>query len=261
MRELITYIENCIKPRDETEFVICEQFDIDKFNNLRQDGIMVTKTKASDINNMECIKVDDYYFIKKIFKSVEWLNNDGTIQFTDSSDPIYRRLLPPPWETVNHTFIMSCIITYMNKNERKGSYIEYGVAAGNNHNSIARLVEKTYAVDISEPPRLESNCAFYKSYTDDFSLNELPNIKFQYAFIDADHKYESSFKDFEAIYRHIDNGGFIFMHDTYPCSREFLDPWNCNDSYKTPIAIKRAYPDIEILTLPLNPGLTIIRKA
>ena len=34
----------------------------------------------------------------------------------------------------------------------------------------------------------------------------------------------------------------------------------CNDCYKTPIEIKNKYKNLEIITLPLNPGVTIIRK-
>lgn len=59
--------------------------------------------------------------------------------------------------------------------------------------------------------------------------------------------------DFESIYLYIDQGGYIFLHDTYPCSKEFLDPNACNDCYQTPLLIKQKYKDnIEIITLPLN---------
>ena len=96
--------------------------------------------------------------------------------------------------------------------------------------------------------------------TDTFSTNYLPNIEYHYAFIDADHKSKQVVIDFEYLYKYIKTGGFIFLHDTYPCMIENLLPAACNDCYLSPIVIKQRYPLIEILTLPINPGLTIIRK-
>jgi hypothetical protein len=96
--------------------------------------------------------------------------------------------------------------------------------------------------------------------TDNFSINYLPLVNFDYAFIDADHSHKQVVIDFEYMYKHINNGGYIFLHDTYPCMEENLKPTACNDCYLSPLTIKKKYPEIEILTLPLNPGLTIIRK-
>ena len=74
------------------------------------------------------------------------------------------------------------------------------------------------------------------------------------------HKSEQVVIDFEYLYKYIKTGGFIFLHDTYPCMIENLKPSACNDCYLSPIIIKQKYPLLEMLTLPINPGLTIIRK-
>ena len=109
-------------------------------------------------------------------------------------------------------------------------------------------------------PYLPNNCEFFQMTTDKFSSNFLPSIKFNAAFIDADHSSISGFKDFENLYKFLQPGGYIFLHDTYPCVDYLLSPTFCNDCYKTPIKIKKTYSDIEILTFPFNPGLTIVRK-
>ena len=150
----------------------------------------------------------------------------------------------------------------MNNSEKKGTFIEYGVRSGENLEEISQIVEKSYGIDINDRPNAlqNNNITYFKGYTDDFSENILPFIKFNYAFIDADHSFESCMKDFDNIYKYIETGGLIFLHDTYPTLEDMLSPIFCNDCYKTPIEIKNKYKNLEIITLPLNPGVTIIRK-
>jgi hypothetical protein len=97
-------------------------------------------------------------------------------------------------------------------------------------------------------------------FTDAFSDDVLQTIEFDYAFIDADHSSKQVLTDFINIYKYINKGGYIFLHDTYPCSEIFLRSDYCNDCYLSPIKIRELYPDIEMLTIPINPGLTIIHK-
>ena len=55
--------------------------------------------------------------------------------------------------------------------------------------------------------------------------------------------------------------GFIFLHDTYPYDPIMFDAGQCNDVYKTALYIKQNLSkDFECLTLPFNPGVTIIKK-
>lgn len=261
MKELIDYIISSINVKDDTEFCIVDEFDVNKFNNLVQDGIMISNTKPPkeviDDNKIEYILINDKYIVKKIFKNLDWLNEDGTFNFVTDKTPIYRRL-----DFHGNTFMIGEIIKYANKNSKSGVFIEYGVRCGSNIRYISQFVDKCYGVDLLEKPSILDNTDinYYQCYTDEFSKDILPTIKFNFAFIDADHAFESAFKDFKAIYKYIDNGGIIILHDTYPMSEAYLAPCSCNDCYKTPIAIKNEFKNIEILTLPLNPGLTIVRK-
>lgn len=259
MDSLIRYLKKSIKPKNSSEFYETDIFDLIVFANMKQDGIMITKSPPpKNLSFAEYVKIGSFYIIKKTFKNLEWLNNDNTFSFSNSSEPIYRRLLPPPDESVNHTLIIKSVIQENDPSEK--SYVEYGVRWGGNLSEISSLVKNSYGVDIQSPPSIPVNAKFYKCFTDEFSQNILPNLKYHFAFIDADHKFESCFKDFQYIYKHLEPNGYIFLHDTYPCEERFLDPGACNDCYKTPIEIKRNYPNLEILTLPLNPGVTIIRK-
>jgi hypothetical protein len=258
MQSLVEYINQCIRPVNSTEFYE-GVFDETVFNSLRQDGIMITSNYKSQNAFVEHVYLgNNTHIIKKVFKPLEWLNEDDTQCWVSSDAPLYQRLMPPPLETVNHPFIITSIIN--NNNPRDKTYIEYGVRDGTTLMTVAPYVKKTYGVDLVQSPRIPPNCDFYVCYTDSFSTNVLPNITYHFAFIDADHKFESVVKDFEALYRYIQPGGYIFLHDTYPCIPVLLDPGYCNDCYKAPIEIKKLYPSAEILTLPLNPGVTIVRK-
>ena len=55
--------------------------------------------------------------------------------------------------------------------------------------------------------------------------------------------------------------GFIFLHDTYPYDKSLMDPMFCNDVHLTALYIKQNYNDeFEQVTLPFNPGFTILKR-
>lgn len=140
-------------------------------------------------------------------------------------------------------------------------YLEYGVSTGHSLKHLAEVVNSAIGVDIVDRTNgVPSNVQFYCMTTDEFSEKHLPELTFNLCFIDADHAFESAYRDFTNVVKYIQPGGYIVLHDTYPCAHEFLQPFLCNDCYKTPVQIKKNYPDLEVLTLPLQPGLTLVRK-
>ena len=260
--ELANYIIGCIQPVDETECSVESEFHQKTFDNLKQDGLYFVSSGDRAIpKGTDYVCIGQQTIIRKNSpKQIEWLNEDGTVCFDRTNVPIYRRLVPPPWETVNHTFIIGKILELTNPDKTR-NYVEYGVRSGENFEYMSSRVNFCYGVDISPYRITRSNMFFYKMLTDDFSKSILKNIQFDYAFIDADHSSQQAFVDFEYIFERINKGGYIFLHDTYPCMEQMLHPNACNDCYKTPLKIREKYGDlVEILTLPLNPGLTIVRK-
>ena len=275
MEELIDYLKSCLRPTNTNE--LCNQvdniFDKNKIDNLVIDGIYISgKADSELLYTTEFVKVGNRYIYKKASTTgLEWLNEDGTFSWSNSQDPMYRRLLPPPVETVNHTLIIKEVLKeYQQANPNLIiNYIEYGIRWGANFRQIKDVVSGLcHGVDInilSDNHNLVSNSnskvKLYEMPTDTFGETIISSISFNAAFIDADHSFKSVLKDFEYIFNKIDIGGYVFLHDTYPCAESFLDPGGCNDCYKVPSIIKEKYQGrLELLTLPLNPGLTIIRK-
>lgn len=264
MEVLIQYIKACIQPKDLTEFAILkDEWSQEIFDNLKQDGLILSYVKPPTQANMEFVLFGEGYLIRKCIRNVAWLNQDNNLEFTASREPIYRRIVPPPCETVDHVLLIKSFIIELKKKFDIINYLEYGVCTGHSLFNIAPLVNKAYGVDMNGvPPSNHANIMRYTMTTDEFSSKNLPEISPDCAFIDADHKSSSALRDFDNIFKYLKPGGYIFLHDTYPCEQFLLAPNFCNDCYKTPIEIKIKYTSdqLEIFTFPLNPGLTVVRK-
>jgi hypothetical protein len=259
MDSFITYIKNCIQPKNTTEFCISDRFSMETLQKMEQDAILIIPSPITISFQIDNILIGNYTFIRKnIPKEIEWLNEDGSFSFTKENNPIYRRLLPPPIETVDHIFLISSIIQLTSQGSK--NYIEYGVRSGICVEAISKLVHTAYGVDICHYEPLNKNIIMNIMTTDTFSETVLPSISFDYAFIDADHTSSQVLKDFDSLFSKINKGGYIFLHDTYPCDEFLLQKDYCNDCYKSPILIRNKYKEISMITLPLNPGFTIIKK-
>ena len=179
-------------------------------------------------------------------------------------EPIYLRNLPPPLETFDHPAFLSSLFRWI-KPER---YLELGIRGGRNFIPVSKFCKEAIGVDIAPKPsaftqemEIHRNMKYFQMTTDQYFEQLDKNEKFDAVFIDADHSHEQSLKDFLNIKDQVIDDGFIFFHDTYPYCEEFFDPNACHDVYKTALFIKENYIDeFEILTLPFNPGITIVKK-
>lgn len=105
------------------------------------------------------------------------------------------------------------------------------------------------------------NFSFYNSTTDDFFSNLNTNLNLDMVFIDACHTHEASYNDFLNVKNHMNDDGIIFFHDTYPASKYWTSKDLCGDCYKTSEVIRKYHNDeFEIITFPVNPGISIARK-
>jgi hypothetical protein len=261
MDSLTGYISECIQPKDTTEFVVVDKFDSALYDQLKQDGIMAVYSAQPELlpNSADHVYINGALLCRKNSpRQIEWLCEDGSLAFTGSREPIYRRLVPLPYETVDHVRIIMAVLQATGSSGK--NYVEYGVRNGSSIEPISKIVNHAYGVDIAPYIPVNSNISMNVTSTDIFSTTQLPTLNYDYAFIDADHSSRQVLIDFEAIYKYLNVGGYVFLHDTYPCLQEMLQVHFCNDCYRSPLLIREKYPNIEMLTLPLNPGITIIHK-
>jgi predicted O-methyltransferase YrrM len=270
MDNLISHLEKLFKRSCYDKAVyVSQQIDLNTINSLEQDNIIIVSNNNTNINELkstsiEYITLNDYILARKNSPyQLQWLDSKGNINFDDSFIPIYRRCLDDYcksnlYKMSNCNYIIYNILSQTNPNNK--NFVEMGVAQGYFTEIISKIVNNVYGVDIQMYNTNTPNIKFFNTTTDYFCANFLDTLSFDYCFIDADHKSSHSFIDFENIYKKINIGGYIFMHDTYPGTLENLKPGACNDCYKTPFLIREKYPSLKMITIPSNPGLTIIQK-
>lgn len=258
---IINYIKQSIDPKNETEYIETLFFDLELYNNLIQDGFYITTNKPDSDQVKEYVSIGGYYIIRKVIREIAWLNEAGLFEWDFGNSSIYRRLIPPPVETLNHTLIISNIMIEILKNKKDPVYVEFGIRWGENFKTICNLntsgINYGVDLDISNVTVYPDNSKLFQMKTLDFIVTESIDL----AFIDADHSSSSVIQDFHHLFKHVSSGGYIVLHDTYPCEPMFLSESGCFDCYKVPGYLKKKFHNqMNILTLPLNPGLTIVQK-
>lgn len=166
-------------------------------------------------------------------------------------------------ETFDHINFLSEFAKWIKPN----LYVEFCTRNSANIISMAPYCKIVHGIDC-EPIHLNpsiENVQLFIMTTDEYVQTILNAVGQQHvidmAFIDADHASIQAFKDFEGIFPYVIEDGFIFLHDTYPFNVMMTRPDYCNDSYKVPYMIREKYQNkCEVVTLPFNPGLTIVKK-
>lgn len=161
---------------------------------------------------------------------------------------------------------------YVLSHVRVGDILEIGV--GESSILLTKLAKKfnrkVYHCDIS-PGEVE-NCLSVPGIFDENGLvkvcpsDELfrdVNIDLiALGFIDGDHRYEYVKRDFNNLFSLLVPNGFIFIHDMYPPSEEYLSEHRCGDGYRLRQELEER-DDLDIFTFPfgaMGVGLTMIRK-
>jgi predicted O-methyltransferase YrrM len=176
---------------------------------------------------------------------------------------IYLRNVPPPsrhpLETYDHVGFLYSLAEWI----RPERYLELGVRDGRCFKQISSLATEAIAIDVAPLSfTLPENATYLQMYTDEyFEQIRDSDIVFDMVFIDADHSFEQSYKDFLNVKDKVIPDGFVFFHDTYPYEEFMIAPQFSNNCYKTAIEIRNNFHnEWEVLTLPFNPGVSIAKK-
>jgi predicted O-methyltransferase YrrM len=145
------------------------------------------------------------------------------------------------------------------------SYLEVGIYRGETLRRLARHCEFVVGVDIDEKAtksirpneRLEIFLGTVQEYSN--SRND-DSLKFDLAFIDANHKVDYVIQDFDTVTKLVEKRGTILLHDTWPQSEDFADPKFCGDAYKAVDLLRKQYGEWNFVTIQKHPGLTIAQR-
>lgn len=166
-----------------------------------------------------------------------------------------------------HHAIIEAIASHM----KPEVYVELGIAVCGTLNRVVPHAKRVYAVDINassagnikEPGRVN----FFPESTDNFadrwrSIGSAIDL----VFIDADHSFSAVKKDVANFLPYLKvSTGLMLLHDTWPPTPEHTSFNNCGDCFKIKEWLRELnkneyFNSLEIVTIPAQFGLTIIRK-
>lgn len=144
-------------------------------------------------------------------------------------------------------------------------YVELGLYQCELFNKIVPLADELYGVDINPDAgkfmQKSAKTFFHCGTTDSFvKIFASQNKKIDLLFIDADHCKESVLQDFWNYFPYVSDHGLILLHDTHPKNLQYTDKGYCGDAYLVVEELKNHSNEFEFMTIPVHPGLTLIRK-
>lgn len=155
----------------------------------------------------------------------------------------------------------------------QGDILEVGVCESSIYLSFLarKYSRKIYHNDLQRS--VIENCKTVKGYfnpdaiiVQESSDNFFKNTKITplaLSFIDGEHSFLQVRKDFESTFELTVPGGYVFLHDTFPKSEDYLESNACGDVYRLRKYLERRRDLIQIFTFDRSAwdvGLTMIRK-
>lgn len=141
-------------------------------------------------------------------------------------------------------------------------YLEIGILNGESLTRIQKHAKECYGVDVKLAHRnYDNNVKLFEMTSDEFFAKLNPTIKFDMVFIDGDHSKDQVYKDFINSKDRVIEDGLVVLHDTVPMDDKMTAPWFCHDAWEAAKRIKQEFiNEWEVLSLPFNPGITVMRK-
>lgn len=176
--------------------------------------------------------------------------------------PIYLRNTPETHNGLIETHDHYEIIQHLAKWIKPNNYLEIGVREGNVYHLVKNYCNTCYLVDIHFLDLdYSENTLKFEMKSDVFFDVVNKEVKFDLVFIDGDHSKEQVIKDFINVSNMVVDDGFVLLHDTYPCDENMELPVHSHNAWEAALFFKENFNETwEILTLPFNPGLTIMKK-
>ena len=175
---------------------------------------------------------------------------------------IYLRNTPDSHGGLLETYPHYEMIEHLVKWVKPINYLEIGVRHGTVYHLVNKYCETCYLVDIQFLDiEYSPNTIKFEMTSDSFFNSVNQSIKFDFVFIDGDHSKEQVLKDFLNVKDRVVDDGFVILHDTYPCDERMTLPHHSDNGWEAMLYIKQNFKDDwEFVTLPFNPGLTIMKK-
>lgn len=147
-------------------------------------------------------------------------------------------------------------------------YVGLGICDGGTFKEVMPYAKSLYGCDIAGRCRANTfpgdpKTHFFQMTTSEFAdvwRNEIM-LEIDMILIDACHSKDSVIEDFKNFYPFLKKDyGVMFLHDTWPETIEKTCETECGTAYLAKEEISRSFDNIEMMTIPCQHGLTMIRK-
>lgn len=147
--------------------------------------------------------------------------------------------------------------------------LEIGVAEGRTTRHLSMWSLEVIGIDLDpESPARLRHLRNVRVITSDSvaALQQLRSSRLgqvDFCFIDGDHRAEYAIEDFRNVLPLLAPRAVVVLHDTYPRSADVvsdLNQWS-GSAWKLPDMIRSEFPGLDLVTLPIPPGLTFVQRA
>ena len=157
------------------------------------------------------------------------------------------------------------LIDFLGALIRPKVYVELGIFHCDLFNRMIPHAEKLIGVDMNPAAgsfmQQSEKVHFFNGTTQQFAqqLQENP-LQIDLLFIDADHAKEAVLQDFHDYFPFVAPHGLILFHDTHPKDNWMMQRALCDTAYQAIEELAKNTTEYELMTIPVNPGLTLCRK-
>jgi SAM-dependent methyltransferase len=144
-------------------------------------------------------------------------------------------------------------------------FLEVGVQHGHVAKHVGETALERWGVDPDPKPGAAAHYhRLDRTASDAFFANLEPSKHFDVVFIDGMHEHRQVLRDVENALRHLDDDGFIVLHDCNPQSElhqrvpRASRVWN-GDVWKALVDLRRR-PDLDVFTVDADHGLGVVRR-
>ena len=197
------------------------------------------------------LNINDKLIEYEIFKKGDIKGEIGKFKFSYGKDKINR----------------TSIINHLIKKYSVKNYLEIGIRDGANFNQIK--LKNKYGVDPEPSSDCKGESIFLMTSDEYFDYIKESNLKFDLIFIDGLHLEEQVTKDIQNSLNHLNDNGFIIMHDCNPPTRfhqretylvggKYLE-WNGTTWYSY-AKLRMENPNLKMHVVNTDWGVGIIQK-
>lgn len=194
-------------------------------------------------------------------------------KITYSAKKYYQRILISnftksfilPKSTVNDANWHENFIAHLASLIKPNLYVEVGLDKCHTFNKIIPYAKNLIGVDsdskvakyITKSPK----AMFLNIASDQFvKYAKEKKLKIDLLFIDANHQEKQVIKDSKGLFPSVSEDGLILLHDSFPTSKNSPGSRGSGTVHKAVDKLSKTSKEYEMVTIPIPPGLTIVRK-